>query len=485
MRKGWLAVLVIVGLVVPMSGASAEPIDTWETYPGYDCTGDPFNPIREDGTRDPNGDPEPGTPEWEERDAQHVECTDQRDHDARANPMDNVGTLFYGEDMYRQPYLHDDVRFRFDSFTQFDIPDVPSAEVYRPCAEGTCTGTPEELGTFEPPYPVVVVFHGFIAQKSHHRYNAQAFAEHGYMAIAVNGTHIVGSGPNVQRFENGDDVLNWLDSDASGEFGEQADLDRVAFAGHSQGAAAALSYQGDPRVHAIIAWDGGDSIADENTSQPIMYQRTDGGFSSPEERADYPEDRDRGLATYQAHKDRGMDVFHFTARATVHTDWNGYGVGLAGNRYAELLINYYNLAWLDRHLKGKLVFDEAEEVVTSDDRTEAEERAYRQSQADDAFDRLTAQHFDDSADVHNISMGFWDPELAVTSGDPAFGGNVPYRVEGLETRNRFSPYYYHYCSVSVPDYVDGADGAPGSDTAREADTGPDGDMRFIGCPEIE
>ena len=37
-----------------------------------------------------------------------------------------------------------------------------------------------------------------------------------------------------------------------------ADLDRVAFTGHSMGAAASLSYQGDPRVHAIIAFDGGD-----------------------------------------------------------------------------------------------------------------------------------------------------------------------------------------------------------------------------------
>jgi len=484
MVKRWMAVVLLAALALPFGAASADPISTWEIYPGYDCTSDPFNPIDpETGLRDPEGDPLPGTAEWDARDAEHVSCTDQRDHDARYNPMRNVGTALYGEDMYRQPVLHDGTRFRYESLTQFDVPDVPSLEIYRPCAEGTCTDMPDVLQTFEPPYPVVLVFHGFIAQKSHHRFNAQVFAEHGYMAIAVNGTHIVGSAPNVQRTENGDDVLNWLASEASGEFGAQADLDRVAFTGHSQGAGVSLSYQGDPRVHAIIAWDGGDSIADanctgDNPCAPIMYQRTDGGFATPEARTAYPENRDRGLDTYTAHKDRGIDVFHFTARATVHTDWNGYGVGLAGNRYAELLINYYNLAWLDRHLRAKL-------VLTGDETPseEAAERAFRQAIANDAFERLTARYFDDSADVHNISLGFWDPVQAVESGDPLFGGNVPVTVEGLETRDRFSPYFYHYCSVSVPDYIGGSDGSAGSATARTADTGPDGDMRFIGCPE--
>ena len=47
--------------------------------------------------------------------------------------------------------------------------------------------------------------------------------------------------------------------------------------------------------------------------------------------------------------------------------------------------------------------------MTSEGRTEAAERAYRQAQARDAFDRLTALKFDDSADIHNISMGWYDP----------------------------------------------------------------------------
>lgn len=513
----------VLGVVAALvaAGAAAEPIDFWNTTgPGYECTADPYNPIRPDGTRDPHGDPAPGEPAWDARDAEHVACTDQRDHDTRSQPLRGTSAPLYGQDPYRLPERHDGVRFRYDSFTQLDIPDVPSTEIYRPCPSdpGICPDLPPGLSRFDPPYPVVVVFHGFIADKSQHRYTSQMLAEAGYMAIAVNGTNSGGtSTPNVQRAQNGDDVLRWLAGESTdllgqsidpGVYGDEADLDRVAFAGHSQGAGVSLGYQGDPRIHAIIAWDGGDSISDQNCTvdpltgerspcAPIMYQRTDGGFATPrDDRDDYPyEDdsatfggpRDRGRPPYEAHVERDMDVFHFTARATVHTDWNGNGSGLTGNRYAELLINYYSLAWLDRHLRGKLVFDAAGNVRSDHGRSEAEERAFRQAIAEDAFERLTAHTFDASVDVHNVSMGFWDPDLAVQNLDPVYGGNVPVRIEGLETRDRFSPYYYHYCSVTVPDYVGGGSGEPGDGVPalRAAATGPEGDMRFVGCPELD
>jgi pimeloyl-ACP methyl ester carboxylesterase len=329
---------------------------------------------------------------------------------------------------------------------------------------------------------VVVVHHGFIAQMTHHRFNAQAFAEAGYLAVVVNGIHPVTGAPNVQSDTNAGQVLDWLASDASGQIGREADLDRVVLAGHSQGSQASLSYQGDERVHAIIAWDGGDGVADVNTSQPIMYQRTDGAFSRPQNtaRTDYPETRDRGLETYLQHKERGLDVYHVTLRATSHIDWNGNGVGsLAGNRLAENVINYYSLAWLDRHAKGRLVLGEDGAVKTTHGRTEAEERAYRQAWAQSAFDRLTALRFDDSADRHNVSMGFYDPVQHATSGDPLYGGNVPYRIEGLWVTDRLSQEWRSFCSVSVPDYRKGVDGRL---AVARADSGADGDVRLTGCP---
>lgn len=484
----------LLGSLSPLTPAKAEPIDMFAIQnPGLDCVGDRFNPARPDGTKDPNGDPRPGTPEWTARDNERLACDTQRDADRRPHPVvaSYGASARYGEDWYRQPVRFADKRFRYDYFpagtrtTETGTRDaVPAMEVYRPCKQGTCGNLPAELDRIEPPYPVVVIHHGFIAQMTHHRFNAQPFAEAGYLAIVVNGTHPATGAPNVQRNVNGGLVLDWLKSAASGEIGMEADLDRVGFAGHSQGSQAALSYQGDPRVHTILAWDGGDSISANNTSQPIMYQRTDGAFSAPQNtaRSDYPSTRHRGLPTYLAHKEHGLDVMHLTFRATNHIDWNGNGVGsLAGNRLAELVINYYSLAWLDRHLQGRLVLDQAGNVKTSGTRTELEERQYRQDRAQDAFDRLTAMRFDDSVDKHNISMGLYDPVQHSTSGDPLYGGNVPYRINGLFATDRLAQEFRSFCSVSVPNYT----GAAGSPAAARADSGADGDMRFTGCPVVE
>jgi hypothetical protein len=132
----------------------------------------------------------------------------------------------------------------------------------------------------------------------------------------------------------------------------------------------------------------------------------------------------------------------------------------------------------------RLVLDEDGTVQTMHGRTEAQERAYRQAIAQDAFDRLTAMRFDDSADRHNVSMGFYDPIQHLTSGDALYGGNVPYKIEGLYVTDRMSQEWRSFCSVSVPDYTGGADGAPGSPVAARADSGADGDMRFTGCPVV-
>lgn len=179
-------------------------------------------------------------------------------------------------------------------------------------------------------------------------------------------------------------------------------------------------------------------------------------------------------AGYEKLKARNVDVFAITPRASVHVDFNGAG-GPGANRLFELLSNYYNIAWFDRYLKGKL-------VLPADDT----ERAYRQSLAEDAYDRLIATHFDDSADVHNISMGFWDPAQAISSGDPVYGGNVPYSVAGKSIADRLSFYYRHACFVSVPDYVHGGTGSPDDPTpvAARADSTIEGDIRTGGCPQV-
>ena len=220
-----------------------------------------------------------------------------------------------------------------------------------------------------------------------------------------------------------------------------------------------------------------------------MYQRTDGGFATPNgTRYDYPATRRRGLPTYVAHKARGMDVFHMSARATVHTDWNGYGTGLAGNRYAELTFNYHAWPGSTGTCAGSSPSTASGSVKTYAGRTVAQERAFRQAIAKDAFERLTAAVYDDSVDKHNISMGQWDTDLCTTippDPDP-FCGNVPFQIEGLNVIDRYSPYFRGYCVLSVPNYGAAATGRPGDAVPplRRADTGSDGDLFFEGCPEL-
>lgn len=473
------AAVVLTGLVAAPS--HADNADPWD-YDAYECLTDRFNPLDDAGVRT-GTDPVPGTPEWAAFDDSHVACTDQRDSDRNQHfvPDSPRSAVQYGTDPYRDPALHDGKRFRFEQFGTQEIGGVPSAEGYRPCQTDECD-LPDELSPVDGPYPVVVLMHGVVAQDIHHRFNTQTFAENGYLAIGVDGYgagYVPGlAGPNVQRCDNARDVLDWLATPASGEWGQLADLSRVAIVGHSQGSQCALGYQGDPRVDAIIAWDGGDAISAANctTDQcvPVMFQRTDGGFSTASSYAGgYPATRDRGAPTFAAAQARGVDMMHLTMRDTVHTDWNGYGTGLAGNRYFELASNYYNVAWLDRHLKGELVLDASGAVVTSDGRDEAQERGFRQAQAQDAFDRLTSKRFlSGTVDKHNISMGFWDADKAAAAGDLLWGGNVPYSVEGTFTLDRLSPFYRSFCTISVPDYVSGSGSVA---------TAQGSDLRLGGC----
>jgi dienelactone hydrolase len=502
-----LVAALALGLVLP---AGAEPqsdwvdevhgycaIDTHRIPPGHEDyrPGDPAF----DAVYDVWGDPKPGTAEWDAQMDEKQRCNVQRtDYDRQHHPAWLEQSLRYGQDFYRDPERHDGIRFRHVDLPWFTVPLVTSAEVFLPCPtdESVCPDLPAELERFDPPYPVVIVLHGLTASKEQHRYNTQAFAEAGYMAIGVNGLPGVGPfGPNFQRCGNIDSVLDWLadgrpllgHDELSAELGGMADLDRVGLAGHSQGSLCAMRYQDDPRIHTIISWDNTDD-ADAATPhpKPIMYQRTDGGSGSttsqPFDELPDPEGRSAG---YTKLRERGVDVMHLTFRATTHVTWNGNGVALDGNRLGELVINHYNLAWLDRHLRGRLVFDADGEVVTAEGRTEAEEREFRQAIAQDAFDRLTLDVYDDSADRHNISAGWWSPSKAEASGDLRYGGNVPYVLEGFPADGLLSRYHRSRCFVSVPDYVNGATGAPGETddpVVARADTTAGYSMRHIGCP---
>lgn len=398
--------------------------------------------------------PAPGSAEWKQRDADNMACARQRIDDFAQQPA----ALFTpgktpALDAYRNPASHADKRFRY---TEASTPSASgktiAVEIYRPCAAGTCTGMPAGLKTFEPPYPAVVIVHGGYSSKRLHRSAAQVLAEAGYMTIALETTAPMGThGPDAQS------VVDWVLATpstplAGGAFphGKELDTRMVGIAGHSQGGStASLIGQADKRISAIVAWDnltalktgwvdkiGMDPPADVAIRTPALGIGADYYFKvvptpeAPEPaKANTQGGRGRGAEPhpkdlgYQELKGAGVDTMLVVLRAGTHLDFSLFG-GPA-SRYGESVINYYTLAWFDRYLKG----------------------AHDSALAADAFRRLTAQTFDDSADRHNISQGLYDKAAA---GDSVLKGNRPYLVGGTPVRDRLSFYFTSRCAITKP-----------------------------------
>lgn len=386
---------------------------------------------------------EPGTPAWDELNAANAFCAGERVQDRAAHPVlqdaDIIG------DVYREPSRHDGVRFRYDTTTI----DGLDAEVYRPCAVGTCPDLPDGLETSEPPYPAVVIFHGGGSTKDLHWWSSQPLAEAGYLVVAFDAP---GSSPTM---EDASTVVDWL----SGDDPLAADFDgeRLGIAGHSAGGVVVSEFgQRDPRVSAIVSWDRAQSSplpSDLPLDTPALfmfadYNCQDVPVCNPEvyETAPNPDGPGNKGGDFLLLEEAGVDTMQVPLRAALHLDWVP-GTATGGNRYAEPVTVYYTLAWFDRYVRGA---------------TEPEVAA-------DAFERLTATEFDDSADRHNISQGIFDPDLAAESTDP-FADNVPYRIGGLSVADRLSFYFRAKCSLTVP---------------GSSETVVSNDVRADGCPRPE
>ncbi len=377
----------------------------------------------------------PGTPEWDELNATNAYCARERDQDKPAHlVLDRTAPA----DAYREPIRHDGVRFRYDTTTIGGL----DAEVYRPCAAGTCADLPAGLETFDPPYPAVVVFHGGAANSSLYRWASQPLAEAGYLVVAFDSP----AGPTL---DDASTVVDWLDSDHP--LAAEYDGQRLGIAGHSRGGVVVSEFgQRDPRVSAVVSWDRAQStplptdlpldaptlfmFADYNCQQvPICEPEAYDTAPDP----DGPGDKGDDFLLLQ---EAGVDTMQVPLRAALHLDWAPSQ--LSGNRYAEIVTAYYTLAWFDRYVRG----------------------ATEPDVAVDAFDRLTATEFDDSADRHNISQGIFDRDLAEP--DDPYAGNVPYRIDGLPVADRLSFYFRAKCSLT----------APGSSDTLTSD-----DIRTDGC----
>lgn len=435
------ATLLAVGMSACGGSGDGTPVELV-----YDCKG----AVRHES-------PAPGSDAWKERDADNMACARERTDDFAQQP----DTLFQtgklpALDAYRTPALHANTRFRFTETTVMGRLGKPIAvEVYRPCAAGTCIGMPTGLRTFEGPYPAVVIVHGGGSSKRLHRSASQTLAEAGYMTVALDTTAAIGThGPDTQ------DVVDWVFSSPSAPradgshfvFWNQLDGRMVGIAGHSQGAStASLIGQTDSRISAIVAWDnlttirsgwvdkiGIDPPAGVRIRTPALGFGADYNFiivayTEPPEPARINTQGGRGRGAephpkdlgFQEVRGAGVDSMLLVLRAATHLDFSLFG-GPA-SRYGESAINYYTLAWFDRYLKG----------------------AHDPAVARDAYARLTAKTFDDSADRHNISQGRYD-QAAATAAGSIYKGNLPYHVQGTPTRDRLSFYFQSRCAITRP-----------------------------------
>jgi acetyl esterase/lipase len=239
---------------------------------------------------------------------------------------------------------------------------------------------------------------------------AEGLAEGGYMVLTV----------NIGRTDDGHyqatkDGLDWLLSSAN-PHRAQLDAKRIGLAGHSAGGVAVSRLgQEDPRVDAIASWDRAQSgplpadlalrtpaiffTADYNCQQvPVCLPRP---YEAPPDPLG-PGNKDEDFQRLRAAR---VDTMKVALRAAVHLDFTEWPE-LNGSRYGVVTTLYYTLAWFDRYVKGEK----------------------------SATQRLTAQRFDDSADVHSISTGRFDPQTLT---------NVPPTIAGQPVVDRLS---FHFRS---------------------------------------
>ncbi|MDX6667828.1 MAG: hypothetical protein QOK04_1208, partial [Solirubrobacteraceae bacterium] len=210
------------------------------------------------------------------------------------------------------------------------------------------------------------------------------------------------------------------------------ELDRhhIGLAGHSAGGVAVSQIgQEDPRISAIVSWDRAQSspmpaglrlrtpalfvVADFNCQRvPVCVPQPYPSPPDPKGPGNKDEDFQRVGAA-------GVDSMKVALRAATHLDFTQFPPG-TGSRYGAVTTSYYTLAWFDRYLRGAM--------------------PGQQSLADDAFHRLTANRFDSSADIHNISGGTFDPQTAQ---------NVPAHISGQAVRDRLS---FHFRSAWTFDH---------------------------------
>src|SRR3954447_3221023 len=369
------------------------------------------------GEPDCDGPPpaaEPGTPEWDQREADNVFCGSQRSADAQSNPAYEAASSQVqaehggpvAEDPFRDPAQLNGVRFRWETVSLPDANGKPlSGMLFRPLARSA-----------SPPYPGIVIVHGGAANQEMYLWGAEALAEDGYMVLTFQIPEPENAGGDA-HYPDAKAALDFLLSTRNPRWTE-LDREHIGLAGHSAGGVAVSRLgQEDPRVSAIVSWDRAQSgpmppglklrtpalflTADFNCQKvpvclPVAYD------SPPDPHG--PGDKDTDFQRVSA---AGIDSMKVSLRAATHLDFTEFSPTPPSSRYGAIVASYYTLGWFGRYLKD----------------------------SGTAFRRLTATRFDGSADLHYISGGPYDP---------ASGRNAAARIAGQPMADRLS---FHFRSA--------------------------------------
>ena len=374
----------------------------------------------------PATDPDPGSPAWHQRELENVYCGEQRVADTTANPLFAAAglemTARHGRDFradpFRDPLVLAGSRFRFE---EVSVPSPSAGTVpgmlFRPC-DASCGDRPAGLGSYEPPYPGVVIVHGGAANQEMYLWAAEGLAEAGYEVLTFQLPQEDNLGGDA-HYDYAKSALDYFTSEANPGYTE-LDRDRIGLAGHSAGGVAVNQLgQEDPRISAIVSWDRAQSTEmteDLRMRTPALFLMADylcqrSPVCVPQPYSEPPDPLGPGNKgeDFRRLRAAGVDSMQVAMRASTHLDFTQFPPAGTGSRYGAAVAFYYTLAWFDRYLGGA--------------------GPGGAPLADDARGRLTATGFDDSGDLHNISGGVFDP---------ATQENVPAFLAGLPVADRLS-----------------------------------------------
>jgi dienelactone hydrolase len=384
-RGGKVIAAALAAALLAAAPAAAQP--------AADCTGPP-------------GEPAPGTPEWDQREQDNAYCASERNADTASNPAYQAALAeprpqsraTAPMDPFREPTRWHESRFRFEevSFTGAEGA-TRQGLLFRP------------LAAHAPPYPGIVIVHGGAANQEMYLWAAEALAEAGYMVL----TFSIGRTEDT-HYDDAKAALGFL---LSGPHAKELDRTRLGLAGHSAGGVAVSRLgQEDARIDAVVSWDRAQSSPlpeGLRLRTPALFLTADFNCQRvpiclPERYASPPDPLGPGNKDqdFQRVRAAGVDTMKVALRAATHLDFTEFPQA-NGSRYGVATTLYYTLAWFDHYLRG----------------------------ADAGLRRLVATAFDESADLHNISGGRFDP---------ATGRNVPAQIAGQPVRDRLS---FHFRSA--------------------------------------